>query len=143
MVLRAVPDLTPPDERRRRDGLFRDWLAGAETGWLECRNQRRHLLQGISGDETEREVDRRQGVLLATETCPRCGTTVTQVIGLEDGYLQAAYGRPRYEYEHPEYLLPPGAADGGVMSRDQGAQVRLELATRAIAAKPVRYTRTG
>jgi hypothetical protein len=136
MALRAVPDLTPPDEARHRDGVFRDWLAGAETGWLECRVQNRHLLAGLSGPHTRLEVDQRQGVVLATETCPRCGTTVTQVIGLADGYLKAAYGRPRYEYEHPEYLLPHDATDNGFMSADQRAQVRHELVSRALQARP-------
>jgi len=124
-------NVTPPDRARTRDEAFADWIAGAEPGWLECRTQNRHLLEGITGRKTDLEVDRKQGVVLATETCPRCSTTVTQVIGLHDGYLQSVYGRPRYEY--PEgYTLPPDATEGGVMSREQRAILRHELVAIAL-----------
>jgi hypothetical protein len=130
---------TPPDQQREREQAFQNWLASAETAYLECRDGR-HIFPGMTDRRTELEL--RYGVCFAEASCPRCGTTLQKVFGVRDGMIAGQRGRASYEYPDG-YLLPREAtgSGGSAMDKPHRAEVRLELAKRAFAAKGRNFDR--
>lgn len=124
--------LTPPDAERDRERAFQDWLASAPTSFLECRNGR-HIKVGLTDKNTDLNI--RDGMCYAEESCPRCGVVMTSVYGVHDGSLQS---RTRSGYSYPEgYLLPKEATSGTpgtAMSKERRAEIRLELMDRGFRA---------
>lgn len=128
----TVAYITPPDEERDRQLAFQEWLNSAPTAFLECRNGR-HIKPGLSDRNTDLNV--RDGMCYAEESCPRCGVTMTSIYGVHDGSLQA---RTRSGYIYPEGYLLPRAATGGTpgtgMSKERRAEIRMELMDRGFRA---------
>jgi hypothetical protein len=132
--LKVVGSTTPPEEARRREQAFQDWMAGAETAYLECRIDR-HIMPGISDERTSKEVH--QGVCVIERACVRCGVVLRKLIGVRNGYLVGG-GRSNYDYSRADgYLLPPEATGpgGSAMDREHRGQLRLEVIDRAFRAR--------
>lgn len=125
---------TPPDQEREREQAFQNWLAAAETAYLECRVGK-HIIPGITDERTDKKVIR--GVCITEAACVRCGVVLRKQIGVKDGYLQDG-GRGNYDYSQANgYLLPKEATGpgGSAMDRAHRGMVRLEVLDRAFHAQ--------
>jgi hypothetical protein len=130
--VRFLSPTTPPEEGRRREQAFQNWLSSTETAFLECRNGR-HIFPGMTDRGTDLEV--RQGMCYVEAACPRCGTVLKSVIGIKDGFLTTG---SKASYEYPDgYLLPKEATGqgGSAMDKEHRAKVRLEILDRGLRAK--------
>lgn len=126
-------NLTPNERQARSDEVFRRWLAGAETGWLECRYRNRHSFPGLTSKKTHLAVDRKTATVEQISECESCTTTLTIAYDLRGEWLTGERGSPPI-YDWPDgYLLPHEArGDEGLLNPERRMAIRAELRSRAI-----------